>query len=631
MPDPYFISLVADKNGILYAVDANLNDLYRYDPHTNTSSNLGTLPSPDGDMVFYNDILLYSGGGSVLYAVDLSQPSASKQYMSTGFYSFYGLIAAPYNCSRNKFYGITNDQQIIEIDPSTKKVVGKVCATLPFPLDGASTLEDGTIPGLSIGSLNYTSDCRSRGLLIVAASDNTDGSTVYTLDNQQTNSTGAFTDVSPGQHSIHIQTSSGCQVDSIFTLTGSGAKASFQIVNPQDCAHNNGSILIQIAGNASGIEYTINDGPGSSTPTFSNLAQGDYNVRIDFGNNCQTDTLIKLKYLSTSPFPFVINITPTICTQKNGIIRLDPVDGISSKLSNMSLNEGPRQINSSFENLDQGVDTIHVSTTDGCKYDSVIKITGQIDPEPAIVASIANQSCFENNGKISLKVIGQYGPYFSSFDSGPLSDNFHYSGLSPAQYNVSIQDKNGCSLDTSFTILPYPRQLPSIQLDTINPTCTNLKSGSVAFTVTGDEYPYLLGFNNSEYPNGTHFDSLSFGAYSFTVINKDGCVVDTVLTKLSLDIKPECRVVYVPSAFSPNGDGINDEFRVVNGAYQKDLRLNVYNRNGALIFSSNDAVKSWNGTFRGQQQPAGVYIWTLEYIDWDNKPKRVNGTLVLVR
>ena len=88
----------------------------------------------------------------------------------------------------------------------------------------------------------------------------------------------------------------------------------------------------------------------------------------------------------------------------------------------------------------------------------------------------------------------------------------------------------------------------------------------------------------------------------------------------------------MPGAFTPNGDGHNDIFRVPPSIPVNVRRLTVYNRLGAMVFATSNVSKGWDGSLGGKTEPAGVYVWVIEY---DNPlTKRVEmkkGTVVLVR
>jgi len=90
--------------------------------------------------------------------------------------------------------------------------------------------------------------------------------------------------------------------------------------------------------------------------------------------------------------------------------------------------------------------------------------------------------------------------------------------------------------------------------------------------------------------------------------------------------------IAVPSAFTPNGDGLNDYLYPLNAYKAADLSFSVYNRFGQRLFYTKDWTNKWDGTFKGQGVDPGTYVWMLSYINTDTG-KRVEqkGTTVLIR
>lgn len=89
-------------------------------------------------------------------------------------------------------------------------------------------------------------------------------------------------------------------------------------------------------------------------------------------------------------------------------------------------------------------------------------------------------------------------------------------------------------------------------------------------------------------------------------------------------------VVHIPTAFTPNGDGKNDFFGPI-GKVPEGYSMQVYNRNGELVFKSQSLYDRWDGVFRGKPQPVGVFIYYVKYLDLQNKMHQEKGTLVLIR
>jgi gliding motility-associated-like protein len=90
--------------------------------------------------------------------------------------------------------------------------------------------------------------------------------------------------------------------------------------------------------------------------------------------------------------------------------------------------------------------------------------------------------------------------------------------------------------------------------------------------------------------------------------------------------------IAVPSAFTPNGDGLNDYLYPLNAYKAVNLTFKVFNRYGQLIFETSDWTNKWDGTFQGQPANTGTYVWILQYTDSDTGKKYFSkGSTVLIR
>lgn len=116
--------------------------------------------------------------------------------------------------------------------------------------------------------------------------------------------------------------------------------------------------------------------------------------------------------------------------------------------------------------------------------------------------------------------------------------------------------------------------------------------------------------------------------YHISVYNEAGCVDSAALTVKVFGTLP---TVFVPTAFSPNGDGRNDLLKPVAAGMQHMELFAVYNRWGQLLFSTAVAGKGWDGTVNGQKQNTGTYIWMVKAVDYTGAPYMQRGTVVLIR
>ena len=115
------------------------------------------------------------------------------------------------------------------------------------------------------------------------------------------------------------------------------------------------------------------------------------------------------------------------------------------------------------------------------------------------------------------------------------------------------------------------------------------------------------------------------GMYHITV-SKNSCkAVDTIEV-----LAGDCDV-YIPSAFTPNNDNLNETFGVVENTTLLYFSLQIYSKWGQLIFSSYDVTKKWDGTFKGKKMPNGSYVWMLKYTNIRGKKFYEQGTVMLIR
>ena len=87
----------------------------------------------------------------------------------------------------------------------------------------------------------------------------------------------------------------------------------------------------------------------------------------------------------------------------------------------------------------------------------------------------------------------------------------------------------------------------------------------------------------------------------------------------------------IPNAFSPNGDGKNDVFKVLNFTNQTLLEFKVFNRWGTFVFESEDAKKGWDGNYKGKTQPIGVYGYIIRIAYPEGVVETYKGTVTLIR
>lgn len=189
-------------------------------------------------------------------------------------------------------------------------------------------------------------------------------------------------------------------------------------------------------------------------------------------------------------------------------------------------------------------------------------------------------------------------------------------------YEITVTDITSC---THTELVPVVVNLnPQINISYYDTLCSeasvllNPGSGYVSYMwQDGSTNQELLASGN--------------GVFWVVVTDENGCS-----TKDMVVLSPCDLYIYVPSAFTPNGDDLNDDFKAItNIDGDFNFQMIVYNKWGEEIFSSNNINKGWDGTFKGKECPADVYTWIIRYkalnnYNFDQKSPRT-GTVTLLR
>jgi gliding motility-associated-like protein len=123
------------------------------------------------------------------------------------------------------------------------------------------------------------------------------------------------------------------------------------------------------------------------------------------------------------------------------------------------------------------------------------------------------------------------------------------------------------------------------------------------------------------------FDGLTEQLYTIEIRTKSGCLtVDTQMVKTVKQVE-----VFVPTAFTPNSDGLNDFLRPILMGIKEVRRFSIFNRWGQLIFDTKTEQPGWNGMLQGSPLSSQAVVWMFEGIGVDNKMYRRKGTSVLIR
>jgi gliding motility-associated-like protein len=264
------------------------------------------------------------------------------------------------------------------------------------------------------------------------------------------------------------------------------------------------------------------------------------------------------------------------------------------------------------------------------KCQSRDSVTIRTVPYPVVTVNPDQRICFGDSAILHASGGSRYnwspGTFLNSINA---TDPISVKPTSDIQYTVSVTDNKGCPKPVTASTWVRVR-LPVLANTGVNDTSIVIGQTIQMNASGGDRYTWTPGLWLSDINSPTAVaapqDDIT---YKLTVAQlPENCVgIDSVKIKVYL-LPPS---FYVPTAFSPNGDGINDELKPI-ALGMKSLRyFKVYNRLGNLVFQTTQFNKGWDGFYKGNPQDPAAYVWMAQGETYKGEFITRKGTAVLVR
>lgn len=402
--------------------------------------------------------------------------------------------------------------------------------------------------------------------------------------------------VAVGSYGLTVVDANGCSATSTAQISRHGTlSVTASVSRPISChGFSDGAVTAQCPNAAAPIIYSWNTGNASSE--IYNLLEGAYMVTVTDFWGCTGQAGVSL----VSPPEMdlqAVAVSPKCHNTSDGMISVTANGGMApySYLWNTSAS------GSVLENLNAGTYSLTVSDAAGC---SLVRTISLAAPE-SITMEVAVQDidCYGNkNGRIEISAQGGAEPYSYSIDGRGVSSGV-LGNLKPGIYTVVATDNNGCDVKRNVYIL-QPERLELTSIVTV-PTCKDLNDASVEIAVVGGTAPY--SYNLGTYSSDSSlFESLRPSVYSVFVTDANGCnskVYDIVVPESKIDC------LRIPNVFTPNGDGVNDEWIIENIELFPEVHIYVFNRWGQLLYHGRGDSERWDGSYRGRFVPSGVYLY----------------------
>jgi gliding motility-associated-like protein len=274
-------------------------------------------------------------------------------------------------------------------------------------------------------------------------------------------------------------------------------------------------------------------------------------------------------------------------------------------------------------------------TSIGC--DSIVVLNLIVDPLPEIALTAREtEICEGEEALLSLTAPSSFANYQWYKNGAPImgATGHSYAANSPGTYYVAGVSDRGCDAQSrKIEVVVNPAASGSIvsvsEQDICNGDTVTLKSDNKAnYQYSWSPEALFRYTGGSLSPQATAVIP-STTEIHMTAMNEYGCkAYDTVVVQAH-----PCCDIYIPSAFTPNNDGLNDNFFPVLQSGQVVVALQIFARNGQMVYDNNEPLKGWNGLMNnsGEAVPQGVYMYRFIYTCTDGEVYEAKGDVTVIR
>lgn len=370
-------------------------------------------------------------------------------------------------------------------------------------------------------------------------------------------------------------------------------------------------------------------------PSSNDLSNGTVNIILTsdslFGCPPESD----LMSVSFIPTPSVDFTSTTVCEGDNTVFN-DQSTISSGSITSWNWNFGDQGTsitqNPIHTYAGDGIYnvTLIASGSNGCSDTLTQQVT--VNPVPIAVFTPTN-GCenmpitFNDLSFISSGTITNWLYDFGTTTSTEQNPTYTYSSPGSQLVTLTVTSNLGCSDDSSVLFTVYPAPNADFTY-TPNPAMVQENVLLLDQSTGNNIYQWYWEFgdgegSNAQNPNHEYEDG---GEYTIFLIvtDQNGCI-DTVSQQIIIALPP-----VLPTGFSPNGDNENDVFIIRGGPFNA-VDFKVYNNWGEVVFATTDPSVGWDGYFKGQEAPLGVYTWTFVVTLANDTVIKKSGDVTLIR
>jgi len=481
-------------------------------------------------------------------------------------------------------------------------------------LNSSATVSSPTQLQLSLTSANVTSFGGSNGSVNSTVGG---GVSPYIFSWSNGATTQNLTNIPSGWYVLTVTDDHGCTItDSVY------------ISEPSDplTVSLSGTLITCFGGSdgtseaeASGgtAPYTYLWSTGSTDTRVTGLQAGFYSITItdSFGNNA-SDTI---EILQPDNFVFTQTITDVSCFGLgNGGIDVN-ITGGTAPYTYEWLNSQYvlAAITEDISGIPAGQYMLQLTDTLGCTGSHTVVIS-QPDLLTAELSYTDAYCAFSSTGTASAVISGGTAPYAYLWSNSATTPDI--TALPAGTYVLTVTDNHNCLTVDSVTI-SQPDSI-AIVYSTTPVTCRDQHDGTISAYATGGNGNYDYLWNTGDV--SASLDELLAGTYSLTVTDMMGCTGHADIEVALIEI--DC--INIPTSFTPNGDGVNDDWVINNSELYSEASYQIFNRWGQEVYTVNGTWTPWDGTWNGNPIPAETYYY---FIRLTPDSQTLQGTITIVR
>ena len=432
-----------------------------------------------------------------------------------------------------------------------------------------------------------------------------------------TYSNARLSNVAPSTYNLTVTDYNGCTATTSAIIGVHGSiSARIDVVALPGCGSNESAGRLQAVPESGISPFSYIWNTGSTSAVASNLTAGSYNVTITDNWGCTANATSSIEQLNT--LEISVSGTGVTCYGYNNasatVVALRGEPPYTYNWSNGATTE-------TLQNISAGSYSVTVIDANMCAKAETIEIA---QPDQLMLVSNVKQiSCYgKTDGSIALSGEGGNPPYsFSVLMNGNSFSGNYMANLPAGVYEMEVSDANGCMANNTIQLVE-PDEFVSTYNVTM-PSCSGNNNGSIEISARGGTAPYMYGWD-SYYTDVPLLTGLRQGQYNVSVVDANKCTYQVASVMLT-DMAGDC--IKIPNVFTPNGDGVNDQWIIENIEMFPQATIYVFNRWGQMLYKGTGNDEPWDGSYRGHYVPAGTYLYI---VDLYQKTEAYKGTVTVI-